>query len=91
MKIQLNRHCNKIDQSNLDKIYWNNNALVDGIDHLYSNGEAEFLQSWIKTQKILSIRLSIKDQKPIQANGHHPTHLIIFVHNCTQCLSKLAS
>jgi hypothetical protein len=90
-KIHLNRYCNEIYCSNLDKIYQNTNALVDEIEHLYSDGEVEFLQIWIKTRKIPPVRLSIKDHKPIQANGHHPTRLIVSAHNFTLCLSKVAS
>jgi hypothetical protein len=91
VKIYLNQYCNEINRSNLDKIYQNNNALVDKIEHPCSDGEAEFLQNWIKTRKIQSVRLSIKDHKPIQANRHHSTCLIVSAHNFTQCLSTLAS
>ncbi len=91
MMIHLNQYCNKIDRSRLDTIYKDTNALVDNIKDLCSGGEMEFLQSWIKTRKIPSVRLSIKDHKPVQENGCHSTCLIISAHNFTQCLSKLAS
>ena len=42
-------------------------------------------------KKIPSVRLSVKDHKPVGANGRHPTRLIVSAHNFTQCLSKLAS
>jgi hypothetical protein len=89
--IHLNRYCNKIDRSRLDIIYKDTNALVDDIKDLCSDRETEFLRSWIQTRKIPSVWLSIKDHKPVQANGHHPTHLIVSTHKLTQCLSKLAS
>ncbi len=88
--IQLNQYCNKIDRSRLDTIYKDTNALVVDIKDLCSDGEAEFLQSWIKTRKIPSVWLSIKDHIPVQVNGCHPTCLIISARNFTQCLSKLA-
>ena len=80
-----------MDRSRLDTIYKDTNALVDDSEDLCSDGEMEFLRSWIKTRKIASVHLSIKDHKPIQANGRHPTCLIVSVHNFTQCQSKVAS
>jgi hypothetical protein len=89
--IHLNWYCNKIDRSRLDTIYRDTNALVDDIEDLCSDREMEFFQSWIKTRKIPSIRLSIKDHEPVKANKSHPTRLIVSAYNFTQCLSKLAS
>ncbi len=91
MMIHLNQYCNKIDRSRLNTIYKDTNALVDDIKDLCFDGETEFLRSWIKTRKIPSVRLSIKDHKPVQANGCHPTCPIVSAHNFTQCLSKSAS
>jgi hypothetical protein len=78
-------------RSRLDTIYKDTNALVDDSEDLCSDGEMEFLRSWIKTRKMPSVWLSIKDHKPVQANRRHPTRLIVSAHNFTQCLSKLAS
>ncbi len=91
MMIHLKWYCNKIDRSRLDTIYKDTKTLVDDIEDLCSDRETEFLRSWNKTRKIPSVWLSIKDHKPVQANGRHPTCLIISAHNFTQCLSKLAS
>jgi hypothetical protein len=67
------------------------NAIIDDIKHLCSDGETDFLQSWVKTEKIPSVHLSVKDHNPVGANGRHPTRLIVSANNFTQCLSKLAS
>jgi hypothetical protein len=72
-------------------MYKDTTAIVDKIEDYCSDGEANFLKSWVKTKKIPSVRLSIKDHKPLQPNGCHPTRLIVSAHNFTQCLSKLAS
>jgi hypothetical protein len=74
----------------LDCIYRDTNALIDDIDHFCSDGEAKFLGSWCKTKKVPSVRLSVKDHKPVGINGRHPTWLIVSAHNFTQCMSKLA-
>jgi hypothetical protein len=81
MMIHPNRYCNKNYRSRLDKNYKDTNTLVDNIEDLCSDGETEFLRSWIKTRKIPFVRLSIMDHKPVQANGCHPTCLIISAHN----------
>jgi hypothetical protein len=91
MEIHLRRYCNEIPQSHLDRVYKDTMSLIDEIDHLCSDGEEQFLRSWAKTKKIPSVRLSIKDHKPVGSNGRHPTRLIVSAHNFTQCLSKLAS
>jgi hypothetical protein len=91
MEVQLNRYCKEIPCTNLDQIYQYTNAIIDDIEHFCSDGEIDFLQSWIKTRKIPSVRLSVKDHKPVGANGRHPTRLIVLANNFTQCLSKFAS
>jgi hypothetical protein len=74
-----------------DRIYKDTTAIVNEIIDYCSDGEENFLRSWVETKKIPLVCLSIKDHKPLQPNGWHPTHLIISAHNFTQCLSKLAS
>jgi len=91
MQIHLDRYCNEVPRTRLDEIYKNTTALVEDIDHLCSDGESNFLHSWLKTRKIPSLRLSVKDHQPIQTNGRYKTRLIVSAHNFTQCLSKLAS
>ena len=91
MEGHLNCYCNEIPRSNLDRIYKDTNAIIEDIEHLCSDGEAQFLRSWCKTKKIPSVCLSMKVHKPVAANGRHPTQLIVSAHNFTQCLSKLAS
>jgi hypothetical protein len=91
MKIHLDRYCSEVNRSRLDEIYKDTTALIDEIDNLCSDGESAFLQSWLKTRKIPSLRLSIKDHQPPQTNGRYKTRLIVSAHNFTQCLSKLAS
>jgi hypothetical protein len=91
MEIHLHRYCNKIDQLQLDRIYKDTTAIVKEIEDYCSDGKANFLRSWVKTKKILSVCLSIKNHKPLQPNGRHPTHLIVSAQNITQCLRKLAS
>jgi hypothetical protein len=91
MEVHLTRYCKEIPCTNLDPIYQDTNAIIDDIKHLCSDGETDFLQSWVKIKKIPSVRLSMKDHKPVGANGRHPTRLIVSAHNFTQCLSKLAS
>jgi hypothetical protein len=89
MEIHLRRYCNKIPRrSHLDRVNKDTMSLIDEIDHLCSDGEEQFLRSWAKTKKIPSVRLSIKDHKPVGSNGRHPTRLIVSAHNFTQCLSK---
>ncbi len=91
MEVHLQRYCNEIPRANLDQIYKDTLTIIEGIDNLCSDGESQFLQSWCRTKKIPSVRLSIKDHKPVGPNGRYPTRLIISAHNFTQCLSKLAS
>jgi hypothetical protein len=91
MEVHLTRYSKEIPRANLDWIYQDTNAIIDDIEHLCSDGETDFLQSWVKMKKIPSVRLSVKDHKPVGANGRHPTRLIVSAHNFTQCLSKLAS
>ena len=91
MEVHLRRYCNEIPRANLDQIYKDTNTFIDEIDHLCSDGEAQFLRSWCKTKKIPSVHLTVKDHKPVGTNGRHPTRLIVSAHNFTQCLSKLAS
>ena len=69
MKVHLTRYCKEIPRSNLDRIYKDTNAIIDEIEHLCSDGETQFLRSWCKTKKIPSVRLSVKDHKPVGANG----------------------
>jgi hypothetical protein len=91
MEVHLTRYCKEIPCANLDSIHRDTNPIMDDIEHLCFDGETDFLQSWVKTKKIPSVRLSVKDHKLVKANGRHPTRLIVLVHNFTQCLSKLAS
>ncbi len=91
MEIHLRCYCNEIHRSQLDRIYKDTTAIVNKIKDYCSDGKENFLRSWVETKKIPSVHLSIKDHKPLQPNGHHPTHLIISAHNFTKCLSKLAS
>jgi hypothetical protein len=91
MEIHIYHYCDEITRSNLDQIYRDTNTLIKDIDHLCSNGKVQFLKSWVKTKRILSVHLSIKDHKPVSTNGRYPMQLIVSAHNFTQCLSKLAS
>jgi hypothetical protein len=91
MEVHLTCYCKEIPCANLDWIYQDTNAIIDDIKHLCSDGETDFLQNWVKTKKILSVHLSVKDHKPVGANSRHPTRLIVSAHNFTQCLNKLAS
>jgi hypothetical protein len=91
MEVHLTHYCKEIPRANLDKIYQDTHAIIDDIKHLCSDGETDFVQSWVKTKKIPSVHLSVKDHKPVGVNGCHPTRLIVLAHNFTQCLSKLAS
>ncbi len=91
MEIHLRCYCNEINWLQLDQIYKNTTAIVDEIEDYCSDGEVNILRSWIKTKKMPSVCLSIKDYKPLQPNECHSTRLIVSAHNFTQCLSKLAS
>jgi hypothetical protein len=91
MEIHLRCYCNEINRLQLDQIYTDTTAIVDKIEDYCSNGEANFLRSWVETKKIPLVCFSIKDHKPLQPNGHHPSRLIVSTHNFTQCLSRLAS
>ncbi len=91
MEIHLHCYSNEINRSQLDWIYKDTTTIVDEIEVYCSDGKANFLRSWVKTKKIPSVCLFIKDHKPLQPNGRHPTRLIVSAHNFTQCLSKLAS
>ncbi len=71
-EIHLNHYSNEIPCSNLDQIFRDTNTLIEDINHLCSNEEVQFLKSWVKTRRILSMHLFIKDHKPFVTNGRHP-------------------
>ena len=87
MKVHLDRYCSEIHCLQLDEIYRDTKALIEEVNNFCSDGESDFLRSWLKMTKIPSLRLSIKDHQPPQANGHYKMHLIVSAHNFTQCLS----
>jgi hypothetical protein len=47
MEIHLQRYCNEILCSQLDRIYKNPTARVDDIEYLFSESKTSFLRSWI--------------------------------------------
>jgi hypothetical protein len=59
LEIHLRRYCNEIDRLLLDQIYKDTTAIVDEIKDYCSDGEENFLRSWVETKKIPSARLSI--------------------------------
>ncbi len=91
MEIHICCYCNKIDWSQLDRIYIDTTTIVDEIEDYCSEGEANFLRSWVKTKKIPSVCLSSKDHKATSTKWmpFYPSHQIST--QFTQCLSKLAS
>jgi hypothetical protein len=91
MQIHILRYCKEIPRTHLDLIYKDTMTIINNIESQLSEGEHQFLKSWAKTCKLPSLRLSIKDHKPLGPNGQHPTRLIISAHNFTQYLSKIAS
>ena len=91
MQVHLDRYCSEISRSRLDEIYKDTEALIKEVETFRSYGESDFLRRRVKTRKIPSLCLSIKDHHPPQANGCYKTRLIVSAHNFTQCLSKLAS
>lgn len=56
-----------------------------------SHGEHRFLQTWIRTRKIPTLALTVKDHKPPNADGNYPMRTIVSAHNFTQGFAKLAS
>jgi hypothetical protein len=91
MKVHINHYCTEIPRTRLDSIHKDTKAFMEEINHLVSDGQRQFLNSWINTKKIPTLRLSVKDHKPHNPNSRHPTRLIVSAHNFTQCLSKIAS
>jgi hypothetical protein len=55
MEIHLRCYCNKIDRSQLDRIYKDTTTLVDDIKEICFDGKEIFLRSRIQTQKIPSV------------------------------------
>jgi hypothetical protein len=64
MEVHLCRYCNEIPRSHLNRVYKDTMTLINEIDHLCPDREEQFLRSWAKTKKNLSVRISIKDHKP---------------------------
>ncbi len=91
MKVHINCYCTETPCTRLYSIHKDTKAFVEEINHLVSDGERQFLDSWINTKKIPTLQLSVKDHKPCNLNGRYPTWLIVWAHNFTQCLSKIAS
>jgi hypothetical protein len=84
MKVHINRYCTEITRARLDSIHKDTKAFVEEINHLISDGEQQFLDSWINTNKTPTLQLSVKDHKPHNPNGCYPTRLIVSAHNFTQ-------
>ena len=91
MQEVIEKYCTTINTARLAEIYSRCEALLNKYEGWMSNGESKFLRTWIRTRKIPTLALTVKDHKPPNADGNYPMRTIVSAHNFTQGFAKLAS
>ena len=77
MNEHLNEKCKEVKNPELTATYKTANELLDKFESMMSDSEVKYMQCWIRSRRIPTPQLLIKDHKSPKEDGTYPTRLLI--------------